>query len=301
MKRWALRGAFVLALVFFGLTFLHASWLAPQPVGSPGLIAHRANPAIGSCQTAPGAARAPVLPDNSLRAVSDVRQLGAAMIEVKIAPDGTLAPAACPKVYGGAPTLAQLAQVARPKRLLFAFAGDDPAAADRLAAELAAIGRDPVAARDAFYAPAEAGPVARMRELHPQAWTFSAESARACTEAYRTQGWLGIVPEACRGGTMMIALDRQGWLAGWPNRLLARMEAAGARVIVTGPETAAGDPKGLDLPEQFGEIPDSFNGYIWVDDIWNLAPALFPSSDIRSRAEQEAGEAAVKARRAARP
>ena len=100
---------------------------------------------------------------------------------------------------------------------------------------------------------------------------------------------------------MMIPLDRQGWLAGWPNRLLARMEEAGARVIVTGPETARGDPQGLDLPEQFGEIPDSFNGYIWVDDIWNMAPALFPSSDIRSRAEQEAGEAAMKARRSGRP
>ena len=169
MKRWVLRGAFVLALVFLVFTFAHASWLAPRPVGSPALIAHRANPAIGSCETEPGASRMPVLPDNSLRAVTDVRQLGAAMIEVKVAPDGTLAPAACPNVYGGSSTLALLAQVARPKRLLFAFTGDDPAAADRLAAELEAIGRDPVAARDAFYAPAEAGPVARMRELHPQA------------------------------------------------------------------------------------------------------------------------------------
>ena len=52
--------------------------------------------------------------------------------------------------------------------------------------------------------------------------------------------------------------------------------------------------------EQFGEIPDSFNGFVWVDDIWNLAPALFPGQDVRRRAEQDAGEAAVKARRAAR-
>ncbi len=105
---------------------------------------------------------------------------------------------------------------------------------------------------------------------------------------------------------MMIPLDRQKSMGGWPNRLLARMADAGGHVIVTGPEGTLpadrdGDPRGLDLPEQFGQIPDSFTGFIWVDDVWNLGPALFPRSDNRTRAEQEAGEAAVKARRAARP
>ena len=103
---------------------------------------------------------------------------------------------------------------------------------------------------------------------------------------------------------MMIPLDGQGSLAGWPNRLLARMADIGGQVIMVRSADGGGDPPkdpgGLDLPEQFGEIPDSFNGFIWVDDTWNLAPALFPGSDNRRRAEQDAGEAAVNARRAAR-
>ena len=292
---------FVLALAFLAFTFVNASWLAPAPVGRAGLIAHRASsPAIGSCVTRPGEARYPVLPDNSLQAINDVRQLGAVMIEIEIAPDGNVAPAQCAQSYGAKPTLAQVAQTARPKRLLFHFTGGDAAAADRLLAALKAIGRDPVAAGDAFYSASEAGPVARMRTLLPDAWTFSAQNALACTAAYRRSGWTGFLPSECKGGTMMIPLDGQGSLAGWPNRLLARMAESGGHVVMVRPADVGGDPRGLDLPEQLGEIPDSFNGFIWVDDTWNLAPALFPGSDNRRRAEQDAGEAAVNARRAAR-
>ena len=306
MKRWLRYAAFALAVGFLLWTFVNASWLAPKPVGRPGLIAHRAaQPEIGRCDTAPGAARYPVLPDNSLAAITDARQLGAAMITVEIAADGTLAPARCAGSYGANPTLGQVANTAKPKPLLFRFAkGADAAAAERLTANLKAIGRDPVAAHDAFYAPDEAGAIARMRALLSRAWVFSAQSSAACRDAYRQSGWTGFLPTACKGATMMIPLDGQGSLAGWPDRLLSRMESAGGRVImVAGTEQGGevdGDPRGLDLPEQFGEIPDSFNGFIWVDDIWNLAPALFPGQDVRRRAEQDAGEAAVKARRAAR-
>jgi glycerophosphoryl diester phosphodiesterase len=301
MKRALRIGLFVLALAFLAFTFVNASWLAPKPVGRVGLIAHRTDAAgFGSCTAAPGEARYPVLPDNSLQAVTDVRQLGAAMIEVAIAADGTIAPASCAQSYGPRPALAQVVQTARPKPLLFHFTGSDAAAADRLLAELKAIGRDPVAAGDAFYSADEAGPVARMRALLPGAWTFSAQGALACTAAYRRSGWTGFLPAECKGGTMMIPVDGQGSLAGWPNRLLARMAESGGHVIMVRASDSGGDPRGLDLPEQFGEVPDSFNGYIWVDDIWNLAPALFPGSDTRRRAEQDAGEAAVKARRASR-
>ena len=298
MKRWLRPVLFLLALAFFAYTFVNASWLATPPAGNAGLIAHRADPPYGSCEAAPGEARYPVLPDNTLPAVTTMRQLGASMIAVEIAPDGSLAPAECPEGYGGKPTLAQLARVADPKSLLFTFTGSDPAAADALAAELKKIGRDPGKSRDAFYATAEEGPVARMREIAPDAWIFSAESARACTEAYRVRGWFGITPDACKGGTMAIPIDRQGTLAGWPNRLLARMDAADTHVIVTGPESGGG-LRGIDLPEQFGEIPDSFTGHILVDDIWNLAPALFPRVDNRTNAEKTAGDLAVKQRRAA--
>ncbi|WP_120717019.1 PI-PLC domain-containing protein [Tsuneonella amylolytica] len=306
MGKWLRRALFAFAVLFFGWTFLNASWLAPEPVGKPGLVAHRAaGEPIGTCTPAPGAARYPVLPDNSLAAIATARQLGASMIAIEVAPDGTIAPARCTDSFGAAPTLSQIAQVAKPKALLFTFAkGSDAAAADRLVAKLKAIGRDPVAAGDAFYAADEArdGVIARMRALLPQAWVFSAASARTCRDAYRKSGWTGVLPDECKGGTMMIPIDAQGSLAGWPNRLLQRMKDGGGRVIMVGPSATAGevdgDPAGLTLPEQFGEIPASFNGLIWVDDLWNLGPSLYPRVDNRSRAEQDAGEAAMKARRA---
>lgn len=299
MPKWARYAFFAFAVLFLAWTFVNASWLAPDPAGRTGLIAHRASPPAGRCETAPGTARYPVIPDNSLAAIKAARQLGASMIEIDIAPDGALAPAQCPGSFGANATLAQMADAARPKKLLFTFTGSDPQAADRLAAALQAAGRDPVAAGDAFYGVLDSGPVARIRALMPGAWVFSAQSAASCLGDYRRTGWTGILPEACRGGTMAVPIGAQGMLAGWPNRLLARMKDGGGHVIVVAGEGAQGDLAGLDLPEQFGEIPASFDGLIWVDDLWNLGPALYPRVDNRSRAEQDAGEAAVKARRAA--
>jgi glycerophosphoryl diester phosphodiesterase len=54
---------------------------------------------------------------------------------------------------------------------------------------------------------------------------------------------------------------------------------------------------GLTLPEQLGEIPASFNGYVWVDDIWTVGPALRPNRDIRTEEQQAAAEAGLKRRR----
>ena len=48
---------------------------------------------------------------------------------------------------------------------------------------------------------------------------------------------------------------------------------------------------GLTLPEQLGEIPASFNGYVWVDDIWTVGPALRPGRDFRTQAQMDAAEA----------
>ena len=128
MKRGLRIGLFVLALAFLAFTFLNASWVAPRPVGKAGLIAHRAGgDGYGTCDTAPGAARYPVLPDNSLRAITDTRQLGAAMIEITVAADGSIAPAVCATSYGPHPTLAQVIDIAKPKALLFRFTGSDPA------------------------------------------------------------------------------------------------------------------------------------------------------------------------------
>jgi glycerophosphoryl diester phosphodiesterase len=180
--------------------------------------------------------------------------------------------------------------------ILFNFKSNDPREADLLAAALKAAGRDVARTRDAFYgAPA---PVERIKTHFPKAWAWSMEAAKRCTTDYAWMGWATIVPESCRNGTLIVPLNKQWLFAGWPNRLIARMKAVDARVIVTGAQHEGEPNTGLVLPEQLGEVPSTFAGYIWVDDIWNLGPALRPHKDFRNEGQLKAANAALDRRRA---
>ena len=176
----------------------------------------------------------------------------------------------------------------------FNFKSRDPAEAELLAAALKAAGRDVEARGDSFSGvPAQ---VERIRRHFPKAWAWSPELAKACTKQYLAYGWTSIVPESCRNGTIMVPLNYQWAYWGWPNRLIRRMDSVGARVIVIGPH-GSGLGTGLTLPEQLGAIPSTFKGYIWVDDIWTVGPALRPARDYRSQAQIDAAEEGLKRRR----
>ena len=178
---------------------------------------------------------------------------------------------------------------------MFNFKSNDPAEADLLARVLKAHGRNPVEHGDGFYG--AAAPVNRIHKLFTGAWAWSLESAKACTKDYVLTGWTTRIPASCRNGTMIVPLNRQWLFWGWPNRLLQRMNSVGARVIVVGPEGSR-HGRGLSIPEQLGKIPSTFKGYVWVEDIWNIGPALRPNRDIRSEAQQTAAEAALEKRQA---
>ncbi|WP_294123737.1 glycerophosphodiester phosphodiesterase family protein [Sphingomonas sp.] len=180
--------------------------------------------------------------------------------------------------------------------ILFNFKSKDAAEADLLAAALKAAGRDVKAHGDGFYgAP---GPVDRIRQIYPTAWAWTKEGAKACTKDYLLTGWTSFVPESCKNGTIMVPLNRQWAYWGWPNRLLQRMNKAGARVVVIGPYGEGESGTGLSLPEQLGQIPSTFTGYIWVEDIWTVGPAFRPSRDYRNQAQIDAAEEGLKRRRA---
>ena len=198
---------------------------------------------------------------------------------------------------GAIPTLAEaLAPLPRRARLMYRFTGEDAAEADALAAALERAGRDPVRSRDAFTGSQPA--VDRIRAIHPGAWAFSTEEGRRCMRDYRLLGWSGFLPASCRGGTMLLPLDGQFTAWGWPNRLIARMEEAGGHVLVTGPDPGNGAPVGLTLPEQLGEVPDSFNGYLLVADGFAVTTALHSRFDDRDQEEIDATTRAMAARRA---
>ena len=198
---------------------------------------------------------------------------------------------------GAIPTLEEALAALPGTPILFNFKSRNPAEADQLAAALTAAYRKVERNRDAFYGAAR--PVARIRQLYPNNWAFSMEEAKACTKAYVLTGWTGIVPKACHGGTVMVPLNYQWAFWGWPNRLQQRMAAAGARVIMIGPYGKGENGTGLALPEQLGKVPASFKGYIWVEDIWTVGPALRPGRDIRTEAQQKAADAGLKRRREA--
>ncbi|MBX7494532.1 glycerophosphodiester phosphodiesterase [Qipengyuania sp. 6B39] len=201
------------------------------------------------------------------------------------------------KGVGAIPTLDEALAASGRARLLYNFKSKDPAEADLLAAALKAAGRDTSAKGDAFYG--AQGPVDRIRTHFPEAWAFSMEEGKACTKAYLALGWSGYVPEACRGGTIFVPLNYQWAFWGWPNRMIARMDAVGARIMVLGPQ-GEGRPRGLDLPEQLGAIPASFNGYAMVDDTLAVIPALFPRFDDRRPQEFEVLQAGLERRRVRR-
>jgi glycerophosphoryl diester phosphodiesterase len=200
------------------------------------------------------------------------------------------------KQNGTIPTLQEALDVLPSTPIIFNFKGRSPQEADQLAEALKAARRDVVKRGDMFYG--AQGPVARIRQIMPDAWAWSKEGAKACSKDYVKFGWSSIVPESCRNGILIVPLNRQWAFWGWPNRTIQRMEKVGARVLIVGPY---GDdlPMGLTLPEQLGKIPASFKGYVWVDDIWTVGPALRANRDIRTGAEQDAAEAGLKRRRQA--
>lgn len=348
MRRWLQWAGLGLAIAFLVLSFVNASWLAPDPVGKVKLIAHRgvyqAFDHRGLTRDTCTATRIepPYHPylENTLASLHEAKALNAAMVELDIAPtsDGhlvvfhdwaldcrtngkgdtrnsTLAQIKAldagygytadggktfpfrGKGVGMIPTLEEYLSEAGRKPLLFNFKSADPAEADMLAAALKAAGRDVEGIGDGFYGGPERGPVARIRQLFPKAWVFSKERAQACTKAYAMEGWFGITPAACRNGTLIVPLDYQWAFAGWPNRTLARMKAVGAHVLMVGPQRGGNHPAGIDLPEQLGDVPASFNGYLFVDDMWNVGPALYSSLDRRTADEVERADRGLERRR----
>lgn len=195
------------------------------------------------------------------------------------------------KAVGAIPSLEEALAVSGRARMLYRVRGEREA--ELLVAALKAAGRGFGERGDAFTG--EQAAVDRIRELLPEAWAFTEEEGEACASAYRALGWSGYVPGACRKGTMIVALDGQWKFWGWPNRMIARMEAHGTRIVITGP-----DDGGLDLPEQLGEIPADFNGYAMVADGFAVIPALTPRFDDRNQAEIDAVAAGLERRRTAR-
>jgi glycerophosphoryl diester phosphodiesterase len=201
------------------------------------------------------------------------------------------------KAVGYIPSVEEAVAVVPTVPLLYNLKGKSPDEAQVLIAALKAAHRDVVKLGDTFSAPeAELAPI---RAAFPGVWAYSEQGIKACTKAYLASGWLAMTPEACRNGTIAVPINYQWAFAGWPNKLQARMAAVGGHVILIGPY-GSDQPMGLDLPEQIGDVPSTFTGTVWVDDIWTIGPALHPAANHRNAREEAETAAQLEARRKGR-
>ncbi len=172
---------------------------------------------------------------------------------------------------GAIPAVEEVLRAVPGQMLIFHFKNADPSDADALAAAFARAEVE-IGDKYAFFGKGEV--VERMRRHAPKAWIWDQSQAKVCPTDYLKWGWTGFVPESCRGATVGVPLNYRWAAWGWPNRFLARMSSVGARVIVMGELQNMEAPVGLERPEQLGEVPRSFRGYLWVVDIYNVGRSL---------------------------
>lgn len=263
-----------LTALFFAFTLLHASWLADAPKGGPRLIADKGvAPVLGSdgCVSAANAGYGAVAVGPDLAALQlaagaeadavhiPVETAGGMLVPVRQFKSNCAADLAQPR-----PDVAATAySLSRPE--LFWQAGGANAAKALLAALPASDRRHILIGDEAAVAAAKAE--------RPAMRAFTVAKARQCAADYRGS-LLGSVPESCTNGVMLLTLDELGFtLWGWPNRFLDRMAKAKTTVIIA-QDVTDGEIKGLTDVRQYGAIASSFNGYVWVDRIEELGPAL---------------------------
>ncbi|HEX8442234.1 MAG TPA: glycerophosphodiester phosphodiesterase family protein [Allosphingosinicella sp.] len=172
---------------------------------------------------------------------------------------------------GAMPTVEEVLQKFPNQNFVFNFKSKDPRDADILAA---AFGRAGVTLDDRYSFYGHERVLERMRKIAPGVWIWSKDSVKACALDYLYWGWTGWIPESCRNGTVVVPLNYQWAVWGWPNRFQQRMASVNARVIVIGEMEDQGSARGIERPEQLGEVPRAFKGYLWVDDMYGIGRAL---------------------------
>ena len=169
---------------------------------------------------------------------------------------------------GGMPTAEEVLRDFPTTLLIFTLS--EPRDADALVADFARAGL-PIGANHGFAGSPAA--LARLRQLTRAGWTIDPAASDACLSGYRARGWLGLVPDSCRGTTIVIPRRGEWTLWGWPYRFMGRLAGAGARLFIEG--DAAGDALvGLERPEQLGEVPHDYRGLLLIEDMYDVGRAL---------------------------
>ena len=266
MRTWIILAA---VLLFFGFSVFHASWLAAEPEGIPLLVA---NKGVEPTRDTQGCASGPSANDVGALAMAVGNQADALNMSTQVV-GGKLvigrqfdSKCASDKSRANSQIGEAIYALSKPE-LLWRVKG-----AEQAALLLAAL--SPPGKTDKHGLIGDDAAVTAFKKARPGSWAFSIPAAQACAGDYKLSGLWGSIPESCNQGTMLLTMDQVGYtLWGWPNRFLARTDAAGLKVVIA--ESVEGDKiTGLTDVNSYGDIANSFNGYIWIDDIEGLGPAL---------------------------
>lgn len=116
--------------------------------------------------------------------------------------------------------------------------------------------------------------LAGVRETLRDMRTMGRGTVMQCLTRYLAIGWSSYVPAACRG-TMLLVPSNYAWLLwGWPNRFLARMQAAGTEVFLLGPYTGGDFTTGIDWAADVRQLPKGYSGGIWTNRIEAITPLV---------------------------
>ncbi|HEY0149748.1 MAG TPA: glycerophosphodiester phosphodiesterase family protein [Allosphingosinicella sp.] len=170
----------------------------------------------------------------------------------------------------GMPTVEEALRETPKLRFIFNLPGGDPADADALVAAFARAGRE-IDGKYSFRGNPKV--VGRLKALVPSAWTWDAAAPQTCLADYSKIGWTSFVPESCRNVTIIIPVDQQWSIWGWPNRFQARMAGANSKVMVVEAVNGA-DVTGLTRVEQIDDVPRDFRGYLWIEDFATVGSAV---------------------------
>jgi glycerophosphoryl diester phosphodiesterase len=128
--------------------------------------------------------------------------------------------------------------------------------------------------RLAFFGSARS--LSQLKSLKPSARTWSASSSARCLLQYLALGWTGHVPKACDDGVIMVPITQSGFVWGWPNRFLARVQTHQTEVMLVGriDGLSGANFSRLDTTQELDRLPKGFGGSIWTDRIDIIGPAL---------------------------
>lgn len=175
------------------------------------------------------------------------------------------------KGIGLMPTLDEVFAAFPGKRFLIHIKSNDPAEGEKLAERLKAL---PPEQRAALMVYGGNRPVVALRERLPQVPTMSNRLELRCLLTYLATGWSGYAPASCANSLLLIPDNYAGWLWGWPDRFLARMQGVSSVVIVAGPYSSGDGSSGIDTEAQLKSVPLRANVGLWTNRVDRIAPLL---------------------------